>query len=166
MTLLNGAKPALIRTYQPADLECIVQRHTELYEREYGFGPQFVEYVEKYLLHFHENHDKNRENIWVAEVNKIQVGVIAIVKVDDTTAQLRWFLIDPEMRGRGLGNKLMETVIDFCQEKQYKRIMLWTVSVLDAARYLYQKFGFILTDSKKNYTWAKNLMEERWDLHL
>lgn len=159
-------RKSFIRTYQPEDLEHIIQKHKELYEMEYGFGPQFVEYVEKNIYQFNESYDANRENIWVVEINQKLVGLIAIVKVDDYTAQLRWFLVDPEMRGKRLGHELMETVMDFCQEKQYKQVMLWTISVLDAARHLYQKYGFTLKETKQNHTWANKLTEERWDLYI
>lgn len=164
--LIDGISPICIRPYQQKDIEYIIKRHRELYETEYGFGSEFGDYVEKHVLQFNENHDKNRENIWVAEVNNRLVGVIALVKVDDFTAQLRWFLIEPEIRGRGLGHKLMKIVIDFCKEKNYRHVLLWTVSVLDAARHLYKKNGFELTETKINDTWGNRLTEERWDLHF
>lgn len=164
--LLDGIRPVTIRTYQQKDIDSIIKRHRELYESEYGFSPAFGDYVEKYLLQFHESHDENKENIWVAEMDQVIVGVIALVKVDDSTAQLRWFLIEPEMRGKGLGHKLMKVVIDFCKEKNYKQVELWTVSVLKAARHLYKHYGFELTETKYNNTWGKNLTEERWDLSI
>lgn len=164
--LIDGISPIYIRPYQQKDIEYIIKRHRELYEAEYGFGSEFGDYVQKHILQFNECHDKDRENIWVAEANNGLVGVIALVKVDDFTAQLRWFLIEPEMRGRGLGHKLMKTVIDFCKEKNYRHVLLWTVSILDAARHLYKENGFELTETKINDTWGNRLTEERWDLHL
>lgn len=165
-SLSEGIRPVTIRTYQQKDLEYIIKRHRELYETEYGFSPAFGDYVQKYLLEFHEHHDRDRENIWVAEADNAAVGVIALVKVDDTTAQLRWFLVEPEMRGRGLGHKLMKIVMSFCKEKNYKHVVLWTVSVLDAARHLYSQYGFERTETKKNDTWGDDLTEERWDAYL
>ncbi|MHB1394524.1 MAG: GNAT family N-acetyltransferase [Clostridia bacterium] len=95
-----------------------------------------------------------------------EIGMIAIVRADDSTAQLRWFLIEPHMRGIGLGYKLMKTAVDFCKDKNYKHVFLWTVSILEAARSLYKRFGFELTESKSNDSWGAHLMEERWDLKL
>ncbi len=164
--LLDGISPVTIRTYQQKDIDYIIKRHRELYETEYGFSPAFGDYVEKYLLEFHERHDEDWDNIWIAESYNEIVGVIALVKVNVSTAQLRWFLIEPEMRGRGLGHRLMETVIDFCKEKNYDHVVLWTVSMLDAARHLYRHYGFELTETKKNDTWGESLTEERWDLYL
>ena len=164
--LLDGINPVTIRTYNAADVEYIINRHRELYEAEYGFGSEFSDYVEKYVCKFHEHHDENKENIWIAEADGKQLGMIALVRVNNITAQLRWFLIEPEMRGRGLGYKLMNTVMDFSREKGYKHVFLWTVSVLEAARTLYKRFGFQLTESKLNDSWGAELLEERWDMHM
>lgn len=161
--MLSGINPVQIRTYEKTDLEYVINRHRELYAVEYGFGTEFTDYVEKYVKKFDEYHDADKENIWIAEEDGRPVGMIAIVKADESTAQLRWFLIEPEARGLGLGYMLMNTVMDFCLEKGYKHIFLWTVSILGAARKLYKSFGFKLTETKTNDSWGKELVEERWD---
>ena len=164
--LLDGINPVTIRTYKAEDIDYVINRHRELYGTEYGFGAEFTDYVGKYVLKFDEHHDESKENIWIAEVAGRPVGMIAIVKADEKTAQLRWFLIEPDMRGLGLGYKLMNTVVDFCKEKGYKHVFLWTVSILEAARTLYTYFGFELTESKANDSWGRHLIEERWDMEL
>ena len=158
--------PITIRNYNYKDIEYIIKRHQELYEVEHGFSSEFEGYVKEYVMKFHENHDEIKENIWIAEQNGRPVGVIALVKVDDDLAQLRWFLIEPEMRGQGLGHKLMSTLIDFSKEKNYKHIFLWTISILESARHLYKNYNFKLTETKKSDIWGAKLIEERWDLHL
>lgn len=164
--LLDGINPVVIRAYRAEDVEYVVNRHRELYDVEYGFGHEFSDYVEKYVRKFHEHHDENKENLWIAEADGKPVGMIALVRVDDISAQLRWFLIEPGMRGRGLGYKLMNTVMDFGREKGYKHVFLWTVSILEAARTLYKRFGFRLTESKPNDSWGGELLEERWDMYM
>lgn len=165
-TSLDDLNPVTLRAFQSKDIEFIIRRHRDLYEIEYGFNSEFGDYVEEYVLKFNEYHDETREKIWIAEANGTTVGVIAIVKVDDSTAQLRWFLIEPQMRHRGLGHMLMKRAVDFCKEKNYKHILLWTVDVLEAARHLYKSYGFSLTETNKHELWGKYLSEERWDLYL
>lgn len=165
-TLLDGLSPISIRTFKPSDIDYIVARHRALYEIEYGFTQEFSDYVEKYAKKFMEHHDENHETIWIAEEKGSPVGVIAIVKADNTTAQLRWFLIEPDLRGRGLGHKLMITAIDFCKEKGYKHVFLWTVNILEAARHLYKEHGFSLTETNTHDLWGRHLTEERWDMEL
>ena len=160
-------EPFEIRTYRPDDIEYIIKRHRELYEHEYDFASLFGDYVEKYVVEFNKCYDKTKENIWIAEVNSEPVGVIAIAKLDNDTAQLRWFLIEPEMRGKGLGSKLMKIAMDFCREKNYNHVLLWTADVLKTARHIYKNYGFNLTESVDNTSWTDKLIkEERWDLYL
>jgi len=35
---------------------------------------------------------------------------------------------------------------------------------LDAARHLYEEFGFTLTEEKENNTWKERLIEQRYDV--
>lgn len=163
----KGLQPLTIRTYQSNDIEYIIQRHRELYENEYGFSAEFGDYVEKYVKKFDLEHQPEQENIWIAECDGKPVGVIAVVKVDNETAQLRWFLIEPGMRGRGLGHLLMQTTLNFCKEKNYRKIILWTVNTLEAARHLYRNYGFMLMETKENLDWTKTkILEELWECEL
>lgn len=156
-----------IRNYNSEDIEYIINLHKELYSHEYKFSSAFSDYVEKYVTLFHKSHDKNRENIWIAEINSKPVGLIAIVKESKDIAQLRWFLIEPDMRGKGLGHRLIKTALDFCEEKKYTHVFLWTADILKSARHIYKSYGFNLTESIDNTTWTDKLVkEERWDLDL
>lgn len=155
-----------VRKFQSKDVEYIIGKHVDIYASEYGFDATFRDYVVEAVYKFVECYDETKENIWIAEANEIAVGVIAIVKVDNSTAQLRWFLIEPQMRGKGLGNILMKTAIDFCVEKEYKQVFLWTISILEAARHLYKRYGFTLTEVNEHDIWGEHLIEERWDLYL
>ncbi|MBB6219028.1 DNA-binding MarR family transcriptional regulator/N-acetylglutamate synthase-like GNAT family acetyltransferase [Anaerosolibacter carboniphilus] len=166
-TLLGSLNAVRIRAFQPEDIGYVVKRHRDLYESEYKFSAAFADYVEKAVSKFSECYDKEKENMWIAEVNGVPVGVIAVVRVDESTAQLRWFLMEPQMRGIGLGHKLMKTAMDFCKEKNYKHVFLWTVSILEAARHLYKVYGFKPTETHENDTWTERpIIEERWDLYL
>ncbi|OGO77428.1 MAG: MarR family transcriptional regulator [Clostridiales bacterium GWB2_37_7] len=165
-TMLDGLRPISIRVFEPKDIAYVIDRHRSLYEAEFGFTSEFGDYVEEYVNKFVAHHDKSKETLWIAEENGAAVGVIAIVKVDDITAQLRWFLIEPELRGRGLGHRLMDAAIDYCKEKGYKHIFLWTVNILEPARHLYNAHGFSLTECKEHELWGHHLVEERWDLSL
>jgi N-acetylglutamate synthase-like GNAT family acetyltransferase len=166
-TLPCGNGSVLIRSYHKDDVDYIIDRHRELYDKEYGFSSEFVDYVEKYVKEFDKSHDETKENIWIAETGGKRVGMIALVKAAEDTAQLRWFLIEPEMRGKGLGHRLMKTLIDFSKEKGYRHVFLWTVDILKAARHLYEYYGFKLTETVKNDVWTGDvILEERWDLEL
>jgi N-acetylglutamate synthase-like GNAT family acetyltransferase len=159
-------KMYIIKDFKLQDINLIIERHVVIYNSEYGFDESFRDYVADAIMDFKQNFIKSKENIWVVEEENKFIGSIAIVKVDNETAQLRWFLIEPAARGKGIGNKLMKTAINFCKNKGYKYIFLWTINLLDVARHLYQKYDFTLTEKKEHKIWGKYLVEERWDYKI
>ena len=154
-----------IRSFRAGDVGYVAHLHGILYDKTYKFGPMFEYYVMKGLAEFMINNDGGE--LWVVEVNGKIVGSIAITKSNDTVAQLRWFVLDENYQGLGIGKKLMETAINFCHNQGYQHVFLWTVSILETARYLYKKYNFTLTEEKSNDEWTgTKLIEERWDLDL
>ncbi|HEY3424520.1 MAG TPA: helix-turn-helix domain-containing GNAT family N-acetyltransferase [Negativicutes bacterium] len=154
----------IIRPYMAGDLGYIAHRHVVLYEAEYGLDKVFEQYIFDGMTEFMKN--QSQGNIWIAEVGGQIVGSIAIVDVDSSTAQLRWFLTEPEFRGMGLGRQLMNIAMEYCKQRKYKNVFLWTFQGLDAARHLYRRFGFEPTEQVENNTWRNKLVEERWDITL
>ena len=154
---------ALIRTYNPGDAGYVSYLHMKLYQERYRFKPIFEYYVMKGLTEF--LHDPSGSNLWIAEIDGLVAGSIAIVKTPDA-AQLRWFLVNAEHQGKGIGRSLMNTAMQFCEERGYGRVFLWTISMLKAARRLYEEFGFVPVEENPNDEWTDGtLMEERWELN-
>ena len=48
----------------------------------------------------------------------------------------------------------------------YRRIVLWTNSVLSAARGIYAKAGYVLTKSEPHESFGHPLVGETWELVL
>ena len=94
------------------------------------------------------------------------VGSIAIVDAGNNEAQLRWLMLTKETRGKGLGRELMKKALKFCSEKGYGRVFLWTIDALEAARALYLKNGFEVTEEKRHVIWGVEVNEQRYDLVL
>jgi peptidyl-dipeptidase Dcp len=81
-------------------------------------------------------------------------------------AQLRYFLIEPEYRGLGLGRKLLNLYMDFLHRCGYRQSYLWTTHELTIAASLYKRIGFNLTEEKESTDFGKPLLEQRYDLIL
>ena len=163
-----SAKPADISIrfdVRPGDIGSIVALHGTIYAREYGFSPRFEAYVAGPLAEFVLK-NSSRERLWIAEQNERVVGCIAIVAAQEGVAQLRWFLVAPEARGAGLGKRLMQLALSFCQENRYQTVILWTVSALTDAARLYQASGFRKVAQNESSDWGVNVMEEKYELHL
>jgi peptidyl-dipeptidase Dcp len=155
-----------IRTdLRPGDIGYVTYMHGALYSREYGYGLQFESYVAKGLCEFHEKYNPERNRIWACEHNDRMMGFLLLMD-RGTAAQLRYFLIEPEYRGMGLGAKLLNLYMDFLHECDYKASYLWTTHELYAAASLYKRLGFQLTEEKESTAFGKRLTEQRYDLTL
>jgi GNAT superfamily N-acetyltransferase len=150
---------------KPGDLGTIVHLHGTIYAREYGFDETFEAYVAGPLAEFVRT-GAHGDRIWLAEQKTRVVGCIAIVGASQNEAQLRWFLVDPSVRGQGLGRRLLHEAVGFCRRQNYQSVFLWTVSALTAAARLYQSFGFRKVEEKPCRQWGVDVVEERYVLNL
>ncbi len=160
------AKTYTIRSHRPGDIGYIIYRHAIFYSNNYGFDNSFDAYVASGLSNFISQYDPLKDHLWVIEDETSFLGSIAIVNSDKDIAQLRWFLIEDQARGKGLGNKLMYAAIKFSKRQNYKKIILWSVSNLEIARKLYMKFDFQVTTTKDHVIWGQKLTEECWELEI
>lgn len=156
-----------IRTgLKPGDLGYITYMHGKMYHEEYGFDTTFEPYVARPMSEFSLAEDQSRQQVWVVEKDGMIVGCVAIVDAGGNEAQLRWLLLTEETRGKGMGNRLMSEAIDFCREKGYDNVYLWTIDALHAALGLYLKNGFNMTEEKRHAMWGVEVNEQRYDLAL
>ncbi|WP_342361131.1 helix-turn-helix domain-containing GNAT family N-acetyltransferase [Terrarubrum flagellatum] len=162
----DSVSPITLRAHRPGDMGWVVAKHGELYAREYGWDLSFEALVAEIAAGFIRNFDPDFERCWIAEMDGEPVGSVFIVKASDEVAKLRLLIIDPRARGRGLGKKLVDECIRFSRERGYRKIMLWTNDVLTAARAIYVKAGFTLTESEKHHSFGKELVGETWELEF
>ena len=152
-------------TLRPGDIGYVTYLHGTLYAAEYGWDHTFEAYVAGPLAEFGKSHN-DRERIWIVEKDGKVAGSIAIVGASTDEAQLRWFLLDPSLRGQGIGRFLVDEAISFCKESHYSRVFLWTESALNAAARLYESSGFGLTEQNAKELWGAIVTEQRYDLIL
>ena len=158
--------PYLLRPHQPGDMGWVVQRHGVLYAEEYGLDVHFEALVAEIVAEFIKNFDAKRENCWIAEANGEIAGSVFLVKQSNTTAKLRLLIVEPSARGLGIGARLVSECVRFSQRAGYKKITLWTNSVLQAARHIYLKAGFQLIHEEAHHSFGQDLVGETWELPL
>ncbi|UCH21497.1 MAG: MarR family transcriptional regulator [Deltaproteobacteria bacterium] len=156
----------LLRSYGSGDIGWIVHRHGVVYSEEYGFDETFEALVAEILVKFIRKHDPKREHIWIAEQDGERIGSVMIVDVGDQVAQLRLLLVEPKARGKGIGNRLINECINFARRNRYRKIKLWTQSILLEARHLYTKAGFELVEESPHKSFGHDLTAEFWELSL
>ena len=168
------AATATLRGLQAGDLGWVVSRHGLLYAQEYGWDMRFEALVARIAANYLDQLDPARECAWVAEVDGQPAGCVFVVQArqDDTgqadpgTAQLRLLLVEPWARGRGVGKTLSAACEHFARAAGYKRMRLWTNSLLLAARGIYQAAGYRLIASEPHHSFGHELVGEIWEKDL
>ena len=162
-----GPPPAAtLRDPRPGDMGWVVQSHGALYAAEYGFDASFEGLVAEIAAKFLASFDASRERCWIADIAGAQVGSVFLVRHSDEVAQLRLLLVDPAGRGQGLGGRLVAECIAFARQCGYRKITLWTQSVLVAARKIYKDKGFVLVATKPHRSFGQSLSGETWERKL
>ena len=172
MTAIEGlldrehAPPASLREPRPGDMGWVVKSHGECYAGEYGWDSSFEGLVAEIAAQFLKSFDASRERCWIAELDGSPVGSIFLVRHDDDIAKLRLLLVEPAGRGHGLGKRLVGECIDFARACGYRKITLWTQSILTAARQIYQDAGFVRVAAEPHRSFGQNLVGETWEMKL
>lgn len=155
-----------IAGYVPGAIGRVAELHAGYYSKAWDFGLYFEAKVASELSGFLRRADPARDGFWTAIRDGRVEGSIAIDGANAGTegAHLRWFILSETLRGRGVGNRLMQEALGFCRQRGYSRAYLWTFRGLEPARHLYEKFGFRLAEQIEGEQWGKRVLEQRYVL--
>lgn len=162
----SHVRAATLRPHRAGDIGWVVQSHAALYAADYGFDASFEALVAEVAAGFLRTFDAARERCWIAELDGAPVGSVFLVRQADDIAKLRLLLVTPDGRGQKLGQRLVGECIGFARQAGYRRITLWTQSILSAARHIYQQHGFVLRATEPHHSFGQDLVGETWEREL
>jgi GNAT superfamily N-acetyltransferase len=158
----------IVMGYVPGSIGRVAELHGTYYHDHWGFGLFFEAKVATEISAFLGRYDQERDGFWTALLAGRIEGSIAIdgVHAESEGAHLRWFIMSDALRGQGIGRQLINAAIDFCRNKDYNRIYLWSFEGLDTAKLLYEKLGFRLVEQQRGTQWGIEVNEQRFELRL
>jgi len=160
--------PITLRTHRSGDMGMIVHLEGAGYVEQFGWDNTFEGMAARIVADFLANYDPASECCWIAERDGVHVGHIFLVRHPEQpgTAKLRLLYVDPSTRGQGLGAKLVDECVRFARAAGYRKITLWTQSILTSAHRLYQAAGFRLVKQEPHHSFGKDLIGQTWELDL
>ena len=155
-----------VKGYYPGVVGKITELHAVYYHQYWGFDVSFETQVGKELSTFISEFDDDRDGLWVATVDGKFAGAVAIDGQHALTegARLRWFIVAPELQGAGIGQRIISRAVQFCKNKKYAKVFLWTFEGLDAARRLYERHNFRLSETHEIDQWGQRIKEQKFEL--
>jgi ribosomal protein S18 acetylase RimI-like enzyme len=160
--------PSIRRELRPGDLGAIVAHHGRVYGEEYGVDATFEGHVASTVAHAAaRGFPSPGEAICLVESDGEHSGSIALTDEGDGEAAIRWFVLSPEVRGRGIGRRLLDEIMARAAEVGYARVSLETFSELEAAAHLYRDAGFAVVSADDAPRWGRErITYQRYELEL
>jgi GNAT superfamily N-acetyltransferase len=165
---MNPTNSTNISGYTPGAIGRITEMHARYYSERWKFGKFFEAKVATELSEFLGRFDEHRDGFWTTCVQERVEGSIIIdgINAESKGAHLRWYIVSETLHGQGMGSRLLSTAMDFCRERQYKQVFLWTFEGLDPARHLYEKSGFKLVYEQQGSQWGISVTEQKYVCEL
>lgn len=154
----------IVAGYVPGAIGRVAEMHGRYYARTHGFGRFFEARVAGDMAAFSGRLDRPVNGLWLALRDGEVVGSVAVDGEDlgAGVGHLRWFILDDATRGAGVGRRLLAEAIGFCDRQRFAHVDLWTLRGLDAARKLYEEFGFALAEEFVGEQWGRPITEQRF----
>jgi GNAT superfamily N-acetyltransferase len=141
------------------ELGCIVEQHGRLYRAEYGLDHRFEAYVAAGVGEAALVAGELAPRFWIVRERERFAGSVAMCHPEQGLARFRWFLLEPHLRGRGLGERLMRATLEHAEQRECARVQLSTFDALEAAAKLYRRHGFVEVERRPGTPWGPPLVE-------
>ena len=131
-----------VNTYLPSYKQEIIDLILHIQQNEFGI-PITLE-AQPDLNNIPSFYQKDKGNFWVAVIENKVVGTIALLDIGNSRGALRKMFVHKDFRGKeyGIGQILLNTLLEWARQNNFKEILLGTTEKFIAAQRFYEKNGF------------------------
>jgi DNA-binding MarR family transcriptional regulator/GNAT superfamily N-acetyltransferase len=160
--------PTVLRPHRIGELGWLIHRQAVLYAAQFGWNSEFEALIARIYHEYEIESGASPKALWVADQGGSAMGSVFVTPRPghSDTAQLRMLYVEPAARGQGVGTRLVAEAVDFARVAGYRRIRLWTQSVLVSARRIYAAAGFVCAETAPHHSFGQNLIGEYWEREL
>jgi len=94
--------------------------------------------------------------IFFSEYQENIVGCFSLIKLENGVFELGKMAVDENYQGLKIGQQLLTFAIDFANRKRWKKLILYSSTKLDAALYIYRKYGFAQVPLEKDNPYSRS----------
>ena len=163
--MTTGKRADITQGLVPGAIGTIVTLHAEYYARHWGFGTVFEAKVARELADFATRMKADDLVLLAGSGDRVTGSLILDLNDPESGprgAHLRWFIIDPASHGEGLGRRMMAQAVSHIDEHADGQAWLTTFAGLDAARRLYEDFGFALVHEAEGDAWGSVVRQQEF----
>jgi len=156
----------VLRPHRPGDMGLIIHSHAVQFAEDYGWNEEFEALVAEKTAEFIRNFDPARERCWLAEHQGRMVGSLCLVRVKEDVAELRLPFVASEARNLGIGKAMLAEALRFARHVGYKKITMWTESIHEHARDIFEDAGLRVMREIQHHRFGKDLTGQHWEMEL
>ena len=155
------------RRLRDCDADAIADLHRRVYASEYGLDERFVESVRRGLEAAVSNGWPHRGGgVWLVDGDDRLLGALGLTNEGDGAGRLRWLVLDPALRGRGLARSLVAELIEEARAANLRTLTLETYADLTAAAKIYRAAGFRVEWERVRDDWGPTITYQGYRLDL
>jgi GNAT superfamily N-acetyltransferase len=157
------------RELAPGDVDAIVDLHARVYRTEYGADEHWVQAI-RFAIEAAVRRGWPREaalgSVWLVQRDRRLVGSVALVLECPRVGNVDWFVLDADVRGRGLGRRLVADLVADARDRRMEKLKVQTFNKLTAAARIYRAAGVSVVWQREADWHGERVMHQLYTLTL
>lgn len=105
-----------------------------------------IQHYDEEVKHLETKYGMPYGRLYLALCDEKPAGCIGLRRIDEKNCEMKRLYVRPQFRGKQIGSRLIEKIIEDAKELGYAHMLLDTLPFLENAVLMYQKYGFYETE--------------------